>query len=570
MRARIFTSMTALTLAAVLFTAALITGALYSFFTERQLMELKSEARYIAAAMDRMSEPEAYVQAISQKGGERRLTWIGADGQVLFDSDADTAAMENHLERPEVVQAIESGTGSDTRNSATLGEKTSYCAVRLEDGGIVRISGAEKNVLGIVSGMLGVFGLIVLAAMIASVFVAGKLTGTIVKPINSLNLERPDENEVYEELTPLLSRIHAQNRQIDAQIRELTRRQREFVLITDSMSEGMVLLDERGQVLSANRSAALLLGASGSDMAGRHIYEISRVRELMEAVEAAQAGSAAERVMERDARSYQLLARPVTSGKKVIGVLILILDVTEKLGAERLRREFSANVSHELKTPLTSISGYSEIIMSGVAQPEDVAGFAGKIHDEAGRMLKLIDDIMTLSNLDENTQSRPAEPVNLLDMARDVARRLNERAQKRAVDVQVTGAQACCVRAIRPLLDEMLTNLTDNAIRYNVEGGKVRIDVADTPEGGARVTVSDTGIGIAPEHLSRVFERFYRVDKSHSKATGGTGLGLSIVKHAAQANGARIFLESEPGSGTRVQVLFPPEKICRTGTDNLT
>ena len=527
----------------------IIMGFLYDYFGGVEENQLRDELSLAAAAVE-----DGGTDYLSQLTADRcRLTWIAADGSVLYDTKTDAESLENHASRAEVSQALATGTGESTRYSSTLMEKTMYYAQRLDDGTVLRISISRATVGMIAVGMIQPLLIVLIVALILSGLLARRLSRRIVDPLNSLDLEHPLDNDAYEELSPLLKRIHHQHVEIQTQLRELREKTDEFTQITGSMREGLVLLDEHGSILSINAAAQALFGAD-AQCVGRDFLTIERSHEISAAIQAAAADGHSEVRAERAGRVYQFDISRITSDGKFLGTVILAFDITEQEFAERNRREFTANVSHELKTPLQGIIGSAELIENGMVKPEDLPRFVGHIHAEAARLVTLIDDIIRLSQLDEG-DAMPTEPVDLLAVSQEAAENLHDAAAARNVTVSVTG-QPAVLPGVRRLIYEIVYNLCDNAIKYNRDGGRVDVTVA-ADAGGSSITVADTGIGIAPEHQARVFERFYRVDKSHSKASGGTGLGLSIVKHAVQYHHGRIELESTPGTGTTIRVVFP-------------
>ena len=548
MTSKIFRSIFAVALAVLLAALVIIMGVLYGYYGGVQKKQLAGQTAMAARGVE--LEGMEYLKNLDS---DCRLTWISPQGAVLYDSTTDAEGMENHLGREEVDEALATGVGESERYSTTLAEKTLYYARRLEDGSVLRVSVEQYTVLTLTLGLLQPFLVVMVLAVILSYFLARRLSRRIVEPLNKLDLEQPLENEAYEELAPLLSRIEHQHAQINRHLNELRRKRDEFSAVTGSMSEGLILLNERGVILSINPAAAGLFGI-GADCVGRDVLTVDRSLPMQRLIASALAGRHDEAVETRDGRHYQIDASPVLSEGKVSGVVILTFDATERFLAEQQRREFSANVSHELKTPLQSIMGSAELLENGLVKPADIPRFVGHIRSEAARMVTLIDDIIRLSQLDEG-EAVPTEPVDLLALTQEAVRSLRDAAEKRRVTFHVQGAQAQ-VEGVRRMLYEIVYNLCDNAVKYNVEGGSVDVAVEDGP-GQAVLTVSDTGIGIPPEHQARVFERFYRVDKSHSRETGGTGLGLSIVKHAAQYHGAALELQSAPGEGTRITVRFP-------------
>ncbi len=550
MTKRIFRSMILTAGAVLLASIVVIMGFLYEYFCGVQEQQLKDELSLAAAAMEQ-DQGEAYLRSLTSD--RYRLTWVAADGTVLYDTRTDAETMENHAQRQEIQQALLAGQGESSRYSATLLEKTLYQALRLEDGTVLRISISRATAGVLVLGMLQPFLIVLVLALALSALLARRLARHIVEPLNQLDLEHPLENDTYEELSPLLGRINQQRRQIDQQLRQLQRRRDEFEQVTGSMQEGLVLLNEKGAILSINPAAKALFHAE-NDCVGRDFLTIERSGDVSRALHAAMAEGHSEIRTERQGREYQLDVSRIQSDGAVTGAVVVTFDVTEEALAQRNRREFTANVSHELKTPLQSIMGSAELLQNGLVKPEDQSAFITRIHDEAARLVTLIEDIIRLSQLDEGV-ALPAESVALLPLAEETVRGLQDAAAAKDVTMTVTG-QDVTVQAPRRLLSEVLYNLCDNAIKYNVTGGSVTVDVGRCGESAA-LTVSDTGIGIPTEHQARVFERFYRVDKSHSRQSGGTGLGLSIVKHAVGDMGGGIHLDSTPGQGTTICVTIP-------------
>ena len=549
MTKKIFQSILLVAGCVLLASLLIIRGFLYDYFGGVEKNQLRDELSLAAAAVE-----DGGTDYLSQLTADRcRLTWIAADGSVLYDTKTDAESLENHASRAEVSQALATGTGESTRYSSTLMEKTMYYAQRLDDGTVLRISISRATVGMIAVGMIQPLLIVLIVALILSGLLARRLSRRIVDPLNSLDLEHPLDNDAYEELSPLLKRIHRQHVEIQMQLRELREKTDEFTQITGSMREGLVLLDEHGSILSISAAAQALFGAD-AQCVGRDFLTIERSHEISAAIQAAAADGHSEVRAERAGRVYQFDISRITSDGKFLGTVILAFDITEQEFAERNRREFTANVSHELKTPLQGIIGSAELIENGMVRPEDLPRFVGHIHAEAARLVTLIDDIIRLSQLDEG-DAMPTEPVDLLAVSQEAAENLHDAAAARNVTVSVTG-QPAVLPGVRRLIYEIVYNLCDNAIKYNRDGGRVDVTVA-ADAGGSSITVADTGIGIAPEHQARVFERFYRVDKSHSKASGGTGLGLSIVKHAVQYHHGRIELESTPGTGTTIRVVFP-------------
>lgn len=520
----------------------------YDYFNKSQVSQLKEELSLVSTNVDKIGIE--YFDNFNSP--VFRFTLVDADGEVLYDSQATEEDMENHLEREEIAEALESGHGSSARYSSTLTERTFYEATRLESGNILRVSVSQVTVGALILGMLPAICAIVLISIVVALLLSQKMAKSIVKPLNELDLENPAENETYEELAPILTKLNKQHKQITRQMQELRQKSDEFEQITDSMNEGLVLLDKKGMVLSINAAAKKLFSADETAV-GRDFLTLDRSIDMSRAIEKALDGKKAEFREERNGSEYQFVINRTESDGKTIGVVILCFDVTETAFAERNRKEFTANVSHELKTPLQSIIGSAELLENGLVKPEDTKRFVGNIKNEATRLVSLINDIIRLSQLDED--SEPAtESVDLYDVANEVIEALTVSAAKKQVELHLNG-EPCVMKGIRRYLYEIIYNLCDNAIRYNKDGGKVTVDLQNK-DGNIILSVSDTGIGIPTEHQSRIFERFYRVDKSHSKETGGTGLGLSIVKHAVAYHGGTIRLESKPQEGTTIIVEF--------------
>ena len=549
MTKRIFRATLLVGVAVLIASLALVMGVLYSYFGRVQESQLRDELCLAAVGVEKNGTD--YLRALQSH--QYRITWVRADGTVVYDTQVDAETMENHAQRQEIQQALAAGEGESSRYSSTLLQKTVYYAQRLPDGTVLRLSAVRVTAGVLVLNMLQPILLVLAAALILSGVLAGRLARRITEPLNRLDLEHPLENDTYEELAPLLRRMEHQRRQIDRQMGELRQRSEEFDQITGSMNEGLVLLDEAGAILSINPAARRLLDADG-DCVGQDFLTVDRDVTMSDALRQAAEQGHSEFRGERNGREYQFDVTRIQTEGRTAGTVLLVFDVTERAFAERNRREFTANVSHELKTPLQGIIGSAELLENGMVKQEDVPRFVGHIRAEAQRLVTLIGDIIRLSQLDEG-EPMPTEPVELLAVAREAAENLRSAAKTRNVTVEVTGTPAT-VSGVRRLLYEIVLNLCDNAIKYNTEGGRVEVEVAQ--DGGtAAVLVRDTGIGIPPEHQSRVFERFYRVDKSHSKASGGTGLGLSIVKHAVQYNHGVIQLKSEVGKGTEIRVTFP-------------
>ena len=550
MTKRIFRSVCIVAVAVLLASLTLVMGVLYDYFSGSQEEQLKNQT--VLAAQGIENEGAGYFDGL--KSEDLRITWIDKDGKVLFDNRTDASSMENHLEREEVREAVESGYGTSARYSETLTEKSLYSAKKLSDGSIVRLSVSQYSVITLFLGMLRPVLFIALLAVILALVLAYRLSKNIVTPLNKLDLDAPLSNEVYEELSPLLQRMDAQQKQLKSQAKELERKREEFEAATANMSEGLVVLNEQGEILSVNRTASDILGTSDACL-GKDILSVNGSAEMQEMLRQARTGENAEITVSVGGRDFRFNASPVVTEKKVAGIALLIFDITEKEKAEQMRREFTANVSHELKTPLHTISGYAELLANGMVEEKDTAEFSQKIYAEAQRMIRLVEDIIRLSNLDEGATELAREEADLCKIAEKAVESLSPAAEKENVSVEFSGEKAE-LSGIPQLLSAIVYNLTDNAIKYNHSGGKVFVSVTNVPD-GVLLSVKDTGIGIPKDQQERVFERFYRVDKSHSKEVGGTGLGLSIVKHAAKLHGAKITLDSEPGKGTEIAVLFP-------------
>ena len=549
MTKKIFRSILLTSLAVMLISLSIAFGCLYYYFGNMQEQRLDSELSLAAAAV--AENGSGYLERL--ESGNLRLTLVNADGTVLCDTDADAAAMENHAGRKEIREAFASGKGESSRYSSTLTEKTIYRASLLPDGTVLRISVSHATAFALIAGIAQWFVLAALFAAVMSWFLAKQLSERIIMPLNQVDLEHPLENEAYEELSPLLSKIYRQHEQIDAQLLQLRQKTDEFEHITANMKGGLVLLDARGKILSINPAAAALFGAAGNSI-GADFLSIERSHSMNRATAAALESGHISIREERGGRIYQIDISRIESAGTVMGLVILAFDISEQEYAERTRREFSANVSHELKTPLTSIIASADLIENNLVKPEDMPRFIGHIKKEASRLLTLIEDIIRLSQLDEGLEM-PMEAVDLGATAREAVRQLEDAADSRSVQIDLH-AESYILQGVPRLLHEIVYNLVENAIKYNAPGGTVTVSVRKTENGG-ELKVSDTGIGIPPEHQDRVFGRFYRVDKSHSKESGGTGLGLSIVKHAAGYFKAGIALQSEVGKGTTITVTFP-------------
>lgn len=550
MTKRIFRSILLVAAAVLLASFVLITGVLYDYFSNNQMEQLRAQTALAAQGVEKSGE--SYFAGLGSHG--TRLTWIAADGTVLYDSSANAAGMENHADRDEVSSALKTGTGESTRYSTTLMERQLYCAQRLNDGTVVRLSCEQYTPLMLVLGMLQPVIVIAAAALAVSGVLASGLSKRIVRPLNELRLDEPDKIETYPELAPLTDKLRSQQNQLRAQEKELRQRRDEFDAATENMIEGLVLLNERGTILSINKSATKLLDISRYCV-GKDILLLNNSRQMQELLGRVRSGEHCEMPIEHGGVSYTVYASPVVSGERVAGTVLLVLDMTEKEKAEKLRREFSANVSHELKTPLHTISGCAELLANGMVKPDDIPRFAAQIQSESKRMITLIEDIIKLSHLDEGAGDMQRCDADLAAIARATVENLRPAAKAADVALSVNACPAVIKNGIPQLLEAIVYNLCENAIKYNRPGGFVKVSVEKNADGTV-LTVEDNGIGIPAEQQERIFERFYRVDKSHSKEVGGTGLGLSIVKHAAVLHNAKISMHSAPDEGTSISVVF--------------
>ena len=529
---------------------AAVMGILYSNFDGQMRKELSKEAAYLTYGVEQQGVD--YLKNIKDKSA--RITYIDQDGTVLFDNEADVSEMKNHSDRTEFQKAEKYGAGESSRYSDTLSEKTIYYALRLKDGTVLRVSGTQDSVLALVENLIFPLCGLLCLMLILSGIMASAISKRIVKPINELDLESPEENRIYEELSPLLSTIHRQNREIQNQLELAKQQQEEFALITENMQEGLIVIDKYTMILSANSSAWNLFHMDRGCQ-GESVYCLDREEEFRHAIEQVLSGEHTELVLKLNGSDIQLIANPVIRDKKTEGAVVLLVNVTEKLERESLRREFSANVSHELKTPLTSISGFAEIMQSGLVKCEDIPQFAGRIYKEAQRLLQLVEDVIQISQLDEEKTSYTWEPVDVYQVCKNAFESLKEKAKRLNVHLYICG-EYMKMEAVRTLLEEAVYNVCDNAIKYNRNEGSVSVFLTQTAQ-EIQIVVKDTGVGIPKEDQDRVFERFYRVDKSHSKEIGGTGLGLSIVKHAVGALKGSVILRSEEGNGTEICMKFP-------------
>lgn len=548
MTSKILKSILSVATAVLLASLVIITGVLYRYFGDVQESQLKDELSLAASAAEQLGED--YLAGLDYD--RYRLTWVDADGNVVFDSHADKSAMENHADREEIKEALAYGTGSSMRQSSTLTEQTIYEATRLEDGSVLRISVSRATAFVLVLGMVQPIAIVLVIAIILSALLASRMAKRIVEPLNRLNLEKPMENDAYEELAPLLRRIHSQHKEIEYQMWTLQQKQDEFEQITDNMKEALVLLDSNGKIISINPAAKKLFGIN-TDCVGEDFLTIDRKQDMRQAISEVKDKGQAFFYTKKNGRNYQFDLSRIDADGKIHGIVILAFDITEQVNAEKHRQEFTANVSHELKTPLQTIIGSAELMELGIVKEEDTPRFIKSIRQEAARLVTLIDDIIRLSQLDEGTEM-PKEDVSLLEVAREVKETLSDAAKLKGVSLEVCGGDGI-ISGVRRLLYEVIYNLCDNAIKYNNPGGYVKVSVSENAD-NVQISVSDNGIGIAPEHQDKVFERFYRVDKSHSKQSGGTGLGLSIVKHAVQYHHGKITVDSDLDKGTNISIQF--------------
>ena len=553
MTRKIFQSMIAVVVSVLLLSLALITGVLYEHFESAMLDQMRTTASFVEQGVK--EDGMKYLDEMSSS--QCRITWIEADGTVKFDNRSDPSTMENHADRAEVKEALENESGTSIRRSSTLSEHTLYYAKRMQDGTVLRLAMSQRSVLFLMGGMISPVVFIFLAACALAGVLSYRVSKKIVKPLGSIDLQHPEQVETYDELSPFLQRIAAQNQEIRSQMEEIRKQQQEFSMITENMSEGLFVVDRNYQILSYNKSAMQIFGMDPRQE-HENLLAVNRSEGFRNAVDSALKGRHTQENLELNGRVYQIIANAVCQPdfvEDMVGAVILVLDVTEKEAQEQYRREFTANVSHELKTPLTSISGIAEIIRNGIVKPEDIPHFAGKIYDESQRLITLIGDIIKLSRLDENQVPMERETVDMLEMARDVVQQLSSVARKSGVTLVANGSHGQ-VQGVRQVLGEMVYNLCENAVKYNRAGGRVWVDVQQVAD-HVVLRVKDTGIGIPAAEQGRIFERFYRVDKSHSKAVGGTGLGLSIVKHGAALHHATISVSSEPEQGTEITLTFP-------------
>ena len=550
MTKRIFTSIILASVIVLLASGGLTMGVLYNHFGNQLEEELRTEAEFLSIAVE--NEGMGAFDSIPSEA--ERITYIDTDGTVLFDNRSNADDMENHLDREEIQEAMEDGSGMAVRESDTLSQRTLYYALRLADGTVLRVSSTQYSLPGLLGGMIQPLLIILILMLILAGFLASRLAKNIVNPLNRLDMDHPEENQTYEEVAPLLTKINRQQKSLQAEIADAKRQQEEFSIITDNMEEGFLVIDSHTEVLSYNSSALRLLGAREQD-ARQSVLALNRSESFQRTVEKVLGGQHVISNQEFQGITCQVAANPVFQEGKVTGAVILILDVTEKMKGEQMRREFTANVSHELKTPLTSISGFAEIINDGFVKPEDTKKFAGRIFKEAQRLITLVNDVIKISQLDEGKLPYEKEEVDLYEAVRETFLRIEDHAKAEGVHLYLYGPHIKS-NTVKTILDEIIYNLCDNGIKYNKKGGSLTVTISQEGEKPV-VTVEDTGIGISEEDQKRIFERFYRVDKSHSKAIGGTGLGLSIVKHGTMFLGADMKVESTLGEGSKFILILP-------------
>ena len=550
MTKRIFKSIILASVIVLLVSGGLTMGVLYNHFGNQLEEELRTEAEFLSIAV----EDEGMSAFDSLPADSERITYIDTDGTVLYDNRSKTDDMENHLDREEIQEAMENGSGMAVRESDTLSQRTLYYAIRLNDGTVLRVSSTQYSLTGLLGGMIQPLLIILIVMLILAGFLASRLAKNIVNPLNQLDLDHPEENQTYEEVAPLLTKINRQQKSLQAEITQAKRQQEEFSIITDNMEEGFLVIDSHTEVLSYNSSALKLLGAREQD-ARQSVLALNRSESFQKTVERVLGGQHVISNQEFQGITCQVAANPVFQDGKVTGAVILILDVTEKMKGEQMRREFTANVSHELKTPLTSISGFAEIISDGFVKPEDTKKFAGRIFKEAQRLITLVNDVIKISQLDEGKLPYEKEEVDLYQAVRETFLRIEDHAKAEGVHLYLYGPHIK-TNTVKTILDEIIYNLCDNGVKYNKKGGSLTVTISQEGEQPV-ITVEDTGIGISEENQKRIFERFYRVDKSHSKAIGGTGLGLSIVKHGSMFLGADMKVESTLGEGSKFILTLP-------------
>lgn len=536
-------------------TVIFITAAFVLFFNynmQQQLKnELKTEAVYIAKAYEGLADPVSFLDDIEAQTPSR-ITYIDPDGKVIYDSQADASKMENHLERPEIIDAEKNGTGISKRTSDTLRKHTYYYAIKLSSGSFLRVSGTIDGLIPTFMKVLPAACVISLIILLGSFLIATKLANGIISNINNIDLQHPTQKVSFNELFPLLNRIEKQNYQIKDQMSDLIEQKEKFNTITTNMNEGLILLDKESRIVFINQSCKNILGAPSMHYIGKNISLFNRSQQLQNTVEKSMKGETHSEILKLDETTIQFFGNPVIQEGSIQGAVLFVLDITEKYKAEKMRREFSANVSHELKTPLTSISGYAELMQNGMVQPQDIPQFAGKIYKEAARLISLVEDIIKISRLDEKDARTTKELVDLYEISSEIVERLLPVAERNLVTLHLEGSPVKMV-AVRAMMLDLIYNLCENGIKYNRQGGKVTISIYEEDQHPV-IKVSDTGIGIPSKYQERIFERFYRIDKSHSKQTGGTGLGLSIVKHVVEYQGGYIEVHSTPDEGTEITI----------------
>ncbi len=551
MKKSIYTNILGLAVLMFLIISSIFVAAFNREMHEQRNEEIRQEAELTASVCEMAQNPVSALQRLETEALQR-VTLIQKDGTVLYDNQADAKSMENHLERPEIQEAMEKGTGSGSRISDTLQEETYYYAILLSNGDFLRISTVSSSIFKTFLDVLPAMLLVAAALFLCALLIARRLIRRISQKINEIDLKHPMDSVPFQELEPLLGRIENQNKQISEQMSNLLDQEHKFNTITQNMNEGLILLDTGSKIIFINQSCKDLFHMSGVSMVGKHVSLFYQSEKMQEVITASLEGRTTSKTLDLKEKQLQFFGNPVVENGSITGAVLFVLDITEKQKAERLRKEFSANVSHELKTPLTSISGYAELMQNGLVASEDIPSFAGKIYEEAARLLTLVNDIIKISRLDEGDVHQSREQVDLYGVAEEVVSRLEPVAQKQQVTVRLEGERVHLL-AIRQLIYDMIYNLCENAIKYNVVNGSVLVQILEE-EGRPMVSVSDTGIGIPMEYQERIFERFYRIDKSHSKQTGGTGLGLSIVKHVVEYQGGYIDLHSNQEEGTTIKV----------------
>lgn len=550
MKQKIFKNTTLLVILAILLTFLAVTDVMYHQIKDCKEQELKNEAEYLKVLLD---QEDVETLDSKLKSLDSRITIIDTDGTVLYDSKEDVSTLENHLERPEVQEALQSGEGHSVRYSSTLAKESYYYACQLDNGTILRVANTMNSIFTIMYSCIAVLMLVILIIGVVSVYLIGWQTNKMLEPLNTLDLEHPLDTLTYDELSPLLRRIDQQNGQLSFQMAQLKKQHEEYLAITENMKDGLIVTS-RFVVLAINKAAQEVFHTTAEECIGQDIIVVNRNLELKEVLNEALKGKRAEKRILFGEHAYQILGNPVYVDQKIIGGVIFLFDITEKEKTEIIRQEFSANVSHELKTPLMSISGYAEILKNGMVKPEHITEFSTRIYEEAKRLTTLVEDIIRLSKLDDENLQMELEDIELLALTKEIKNTLNLSAQQKNIQFMIHGEE-CVILGMRQIIYEMLYNLCDNAIKYNREDGIIEVDIMQD-EKQTVWEIKDTGIGIASEDKDRIFERFYRVDKSHSRATGGTGLGLSIVKHGAALHNAKVELESSVGEGTTIRICF--------------